>query len=323
MSLTAQDPIGAARLALQRQLESLALLPGMLDDAFANAVEMLRAADHVVATGLGKSGFIAQKFAATLASVCVSSRCLHPVDALHGDAGVIRDGDVVVAISKSGETSEILRFVDVARGLGARIIAITAKPSSRLAQLADVALVAPVTHEMDAHDILPTTSTTSALVMTDLLAVGVLATDAEPLARLRRSHPDGMIGGTLLRSVADVMHAGTSMPVVDRHASLVDALAELSAKSLGIVCICDGPVLLGILTDGDVRRLVAREVDLRSAHVSDVMTTSPVTIGPRASLHEALQRMEHRDRQISVLPVVDGDHCVGVVRVHDIVRLQV
>lgn len=323
MATDPQELRRTARAALMQQIESLTMLASEVNDAYVLAVDMLRASQHVVATGLGKSGFIAQKFAATLASVCVPSRCLHPVDALHGDAGVINEGDVVVAFSKSGETPEILRFVDVARGLGARIIAITAKPSCRLAQLADVALTAPVTHEMDAHDILPTTSTTSALVMADLLAVGVLASDPEPLLRLRRSHPDGMIGGTLLRSVADVMHTGSQMPCVHPDASMVDALAEMSAKALGIVCVCENGHLQGVVTDGDVRRMVAGTVDLRSAIVRDVMTATPVTIGPHASLHEALQRMEHRERQIAVLPVVDDGRCVGVVRLHDIVRLQV
>lgn len=312
-----------ARAALTRQIESLTMLATEVNDDYVVAVEMLRASQHVVTTGLGKSGFIAQKFAATLASVCVPSRCLHPVDALHGDAGVLNEGDVVVAFSKSGETPELLRFVDVARGMGARIISITARAACRLAQVSDVALVAPSTHEMDEHDILPTTSTTSALVMADLLSIGVLAADAEPLARLRRSHPDGMIGGTLLRSVADVMHTGSKMPCVQPDASMVDALAEMSAKALGIVCICDRGRLQGIITDGDVRRMVAGNIDLRTAHVRDVMTATPVTIGPHASLHEALQRMEHRERQIAVLPVVDDGQCVGVLRLHDIVRLQV
>jgi arabinose-5-phosphate isomerase len=256
-----------------------------LDQLYVHAVELLRAADHVVTAGLGKSGIIAQKFAATLASVCVSARSLHPVDALHGDAGVVGENDVVVVISKSGETIEVLRFVDVMRGLGCRVICITSQPDSRLATMSDVALIVPVTHEMDEHDILPTTSTTSSLVMADLLAVGVLSVDPDPLRRLRRSHPDGMIGGTLLRSVADER-------------------------------------LAGIMTDGDVRRLVAQGRDLSTVSIVEVMTTLPVTIAPSASLHEALAVMEQRDRQIGVLPVVDQQHCVGIVRLHDIVRLQ-
>ena len=311
-----------AQEALRHQIESLLRMVDQLDQRYGHAVDLLRAADHVVTAGLGKSGIIAQKFAATLASVCVSARCLHPVDALHGDAGVVGAGDVVVVISKSGETVEVLRFVDVMRGLGCRVICITSQPESRLATMSDVALIVPVTHEMDAHDILPTTSTTSSLVMADLLAVGVLSADPDPLRRLRRSHPDGMIGGTLLRSVADVMHTGDAMPVVQPTTSMLDALVAMTSKALGIVCVVEDGRLAGIMTDGDVRRLVAQGVDLSTMTIDKVMTTAPVTIAPSASLHEALTVMEQRDRQIGVLPVVDQETCVGVVRLHDIVRLQ-
>lgn len=311
-----------AQEALRHQIESLLRMVDQLDHRYGQAVDLLRAADHVVTAGLGKSGIIAQKFAATLASVCVSARCLHPVDALHGDAGVVGQGDVVVVFSKSGETIEVLRFADVMRGLGCHVLCITSQPESRLATMSDVALIVPVTHEMDAHDILPTTSTTSSLVMADLLAVGVLSADPDPLRRLRRSHPDGMIGGTLLRSVADVMHSGDALPAVSPSTSMLDALVAMTSKALGIVCVVDEGRLAGIMTDGDVRRLVAQAVDLSTLTIAEVMTTSPVTIAPSASLHEALMIMEQRDRQIGVLPVVDHHACVGIVRLHDIVRLQ-
>jgi arabinose-5-phosphate isomerase len=311
-----------AQDALRHQIESLLRMVDQLDQRYVHAVELLRAADHVVTAGLGKSGIIAQKFAATLASVCVSARSLHPVDALHGDAGVVGENDVVVVISKSGETIEVLRFVDVMRGIGCRVICITSQPDSRLATMSDVALIVPVTHEMDEHDILPTTSTTSSLVMADLLAVGVLSVDPDPLRRLRRSHPDGMIGGTLLRSVADVMHTGDAIPVVAPSTSMLDALVAMTSKALGIVCVVADERLAGIMTDGDVRRLVAQGRDLSTVSIVEVMTTLPVTIAPSASLHEALAVMEQRDRQIGVLPVVDQQHCVGIVRLHDIVRLQ-
>lgn len=311
-----------AQQALRHQIESLLKLVDQLDERYCHAVNLLRAADHVVTVGLGKSGIIAQKFAATLASVCVSSRSLHPVDALHGDAGIVGEGDIIVAFSKSGETTEVLRFVDVMRGLGCRVVCITSKADSTLVSMADVALIVPVTHEMDEHDIVPTTSTTASLVMADLLAVGVLSADPDPLRRLRRSHPDGMIGGTLLRSVADVMHTGDALPAVLPSTSMLDALVTMTSKALGIVCVVQEGHLAGILTDGDVRRLVASGVNLSEMVIADAMTTSPVTISPTASLHEALGVMEQRDRQIGVLPVLEHDVCVGVVRVHDIVRLQ-
>lgn len=311
-----------AQESLRYQIESLLRMVDLVDERYVHAVQLLRHADHVVTTGLGKSGIIAQKMSATLASVCVGSRCLHPVDALHGDAGVVNAGDVIVAISKSGETPEVLRFVDVMQGLGCRIIAITASPTNTLASVSDVALVAPVVHEMDGHDILPTVSTTSALVMADLLAVGVLSADTNPLRRLRRSHPEGMIGGTLLRTVADVMHANDRLPVVTEATSMVDALVEMTSKALGIVCVVRQAQLVGILTDGDVRRLVTQGVQMATATVEVCMTRSPVTIEPSATLHQALQLMERRERQIGVLPVVRNGECVGVIRVHDIVRLQ-
>jgi len=312
----------AAQQALRYQIESLLRMVDLVDARYVHAVQLLRHSEHVVTSGLGKSGIVAQKMAATLASVCITSRYLHPVDALHGDAGVVKSGDLVVAISKSGETPELLRFVDVMRGLGCRVISITASDSNSLTSMADVALVAPVVHEMDEHDILPTVSTTSAMVMADLLAVGVLSDDPDSLRRLRRSHPDGMIGGVLLRMVSDVMHTDQDVPVVGEETSMLDALVEMTTKALGIVCVVRDGKLLGIMTDGDVRRLVAQGVQLTNATISSFMTTAPITIGPAASLHEALQLMEGRDRQIGVLPVVDQGVCLGVVRVHDIVRLQ-
>lgn len=317
------DPLAAAQEALRYQIESLLRMVDTLDHTYVHAVELLRGANNVITAGLGKSGFVAQKMAATLASVCVSARSMHPVDALHGDAGVVGEGDVVVVISKSGETPEVLRFADVMRGLGCHIISITSATANALASMSDVALQAPVIHEMDEHDILPTVSTTSALVLADVLAVGVLSGDPDPLRRLRRSHPDGMIGGTLLRSVADVMHTGSSIPRVSEGTTMLDALVEMTSKSLGIVCVMRDDFLVGILTDGDVRRLVTRGTDLASATIGEHMTTSPVTVDSTSSLHEALQIMERPDRQIGVLPVVNADVCVGVIRLHDIVRLQV
>ncbi|MBU3741323.1 MAG: KpsF/GutQ family sugar-phosphate isomerase [Candidatus Kapabacteria bacterium] len=322
MAMT-HDPMAAAQEALRNQIESLLRMVDMLDHRYIHAVALLHGANNVITAGLGKSGFVAQKLAATLASVCVSARWMHPVDALHGDAGVVGEGDVVVVISKSGETPEVLRFADVMRGLGCHIISITSATENALASMSDVALLAPVIREMDEHDILPTVSTTSALVMADLLAIGVLSADSDPLRRLRRSHPDGMIGGTLLRSVADVMHTGAAVPRVSEDTTMLDALVEMTSKSLGIVCVMRDDRLVGILTDGDVRRLVTRGADLAASTIAEHMTMSPVTVTPTASLHEALQVMERPERQIGVLPVVDNEACVGVIRLHDIVRLQV
>lgn len=319
-----QSLLETVRTALQWQRASIELLDASIDDSFNQAVHVLLSSGKVLTTGLGKSGFIARKLAATLNSIRKPSIYIHPVDALHGDSGLIEEGDALVTFSKSGETSEVIRFAAMATEMGASVVSITGRADCRLSDLARVPLIAPITRELDANDIIPTASTTNALILADLLAMGVLHEAGDAMERLRHSHPQGMIGSTLLRTVEEVMHSASALPRVPAGTSLAAALAVLSSFGLGCVCVCGADdALLGILTDGDVRRLVTRGVTVDGIVVDDVMTVNPVSIASDATLHDALQLMERRERQIGVLPVTDRGRCVGVVRVHDIVRLQV
>lgn len=315
--------IQTARQRITLQIESLEGIAQALDENFERATHLLSAANKIVSTGLGKSGFIARKLAATLSSLRMPSIYLHPVDALHGDSGILEAGDCMVAFSKSGETPEVLRLIDHVRGLGICVVAITSRLNSAITQRADATLYAHIASELDELNLVPTASTTAALVMADILALSAAEHRGVAADALRASHPGGAIGASLLRLVDEVMHSGAALPTVTPDATLKAALTELSQKGLGAVCVNNNDgVLVGLLTDGDVRRFVQAGGDAEHTSVQNVMTTSPVTISPGATLHEAFLMMEQRTRQLSVLPVVDGTTCVGLVRLHDIVRVN-
>lgn len=314
-----------AQQALQWQLKSVERLGPQLDGTYIAAVRTLAASGKVLTTGLGKSGFVARKMAATLTSVRIPGIFLHPVEAMHGDSGIMHATDCLVAFSKSGETAEVVQLCALAKEIGASVIAITARANSTISRLAAVTIFTPLERELDPDDILPTASTTIAMIVADLLAVGAAMMSGDVAGRLQHSHPQGMIGAAMMRTVENVMHSGEGLPLVQPGAMLVEALAQLSAKALGIVCVVDNDgVLRGILTDGDVRRIVVDNANsLATLRIDDVMIPNPTTIEPSATLHEALQQMERRQRQISVLPVTVSGRCVGVLRLHDIVRLQI
>lgn len=317
------DILLVARASFQQQRRSLDLMEAALGRSFAVAARALAHSTFIVTTGLGKSGFVARKMAATLTSLRHRAVYLHPVDALHGDSGLIDSETVVVAFSKSGETAELLRFIDIVQNIGVRVIALTTRESSSLTQRADITLNAPIEREFDNHDIVPTASTTAAMILADALAVAAASLAGDVTDALRTSHPDGSIGLGLLRTVEEVMHAGLSAPLLRIGAFCSEAIDCLTSSSLGIVCIVDEQQhLCGILTDGDIRRLVARpDFSVQTTVVDEVMTTSPTTIHPQATVHEALRLMENRPRQISALPVVVDGKCIGVVRVHDAVSV--
>ena len=315
--------IAEARASLAWQRQSLDLLEAELDGVFADASRVLANASKVVTTGLGKSGFIARKMAATLTSVHIPGVYLHPVDALHGDLGLLGPTDVLVAFSKSGETAEVVHIARLVRDLGMPVIAITSRRETSMNAVASYSLLAPVVHELDAYNILPTTSTTQAMVLADLLSVAAANVHGNIVERLQRSHPQGGIGAVLLRTVEDVMHGGDHMPRVVETAQVSNAVEVLSRTSLGIVCVMrDDGALLGVITDGDIRRLMASTPNPMMLPVVDVMTRNPAVVSTSDTLHAALQLMERRERQIGALPVVADGRCVGVVRVHDIIRAQ-
>lgn len=309
--------------ALRLQRRALDLLEYELDDQFNGAVDALLTATTIVTTGVGKSGFVARKFAASLTSLGITATFMHSVDALHGDLGVVRPGTVVVMFSKSGETRELLDLLKVIGQVDALVVSITSRRSTSLSDRAGISLVAPIEREYDQMNILPTASTTTALILADLLVMAVAHRRPDSIEVLSRTHPLGTIGSLLGQRVDAHMHHGVSLPTVRSGAKLDEAIHELDRHALGIVCVVsDESKLVGILTDGDVRRLVERSVDVSTMSVDAVMTTAPSTVERKASLHDALQLMESRQRPIAVLPVLDAEKLVGVIRLHDVVRAQ-
>lgn len=308
----------------QQEAQALLAIAGRIGQEFEEAVALLHTARQVVVGGVGKSGIIGGKIAATLRSIGVPAVFVHPAEAPHGDLGIVRAGDVAVLISKSGTTAEVCALIPWLRRRQVAIVAIVGQRHSELAAKADVVLDVGVEAEACLLNMIPTTSTTAALVMGDALAVALMQLRGVRPEEIAAAHPLGLLGRLASLRVRDVMHTGSALPRVFPETSFRDMLIEMTAKALGCVCVIqhDGR-LCGIVTDGDVRRALQHLEDIQRVCVRDVMTLEPVVVGPEASLAEALALMEHRPSQISVLPVVDEQGlCVGVVRVHDIIRSQ-
>src|SRR5919106_517443 len=292
---------------------------------FARAVTILAGCTGAVSTtGAGTSGIVARKLAATLTSTGTPSIFVHPTDALHGGLGAIGRQDALVAVSSSGETEELLALLPYLRSRDVKVIAIVGNLRSTLAREAAVALDAFAEREAGPYGLVPTASVAVALAIGDALALTVMERKGVTREAFAANHPSGRLGRRLTLRVCDVMHAGASHPTVARHAELLDALSAITDGGLGAVNVVDeNGSLLGIITDGDIRRALQRVgpsklVELRS---EDVMTREPVVVGPEAMAYEALQLMENRPSQIAVLPVVEHGRCVGLVRLHDLVRI--
>ena len=309
------------------EIESLGLdaIAARIDGAFTVACEaMLACRGRVVCTGMGKSGHIARKIAATLASTGTPSFYMHPGEAGHGDLGMVTDADIVLALSYSGESDELLMLLPVLKRQGNALIAMTGRPDSSLAREADVHLDVSVPAEACPLDLAPTASTTAALAMGDALAVALLDARGFTAEDFARSHPAGSLGRRLLLHISDVMHGGDDVPRVRETATLSETLVEMSRKRLGISAVVDGDGrLLGLFTDGDLRRtLDDATVDMRSTPISAVMTRSPKTIGADALAVEAAQLMEAH--KINALLVLDDERrVVGALNIHDLLRARV
>ena len=305
--------------------EAMAAVAARIDGDFTAACQLvLGARGRVVCTGMGKSGHVARKIAATLASTGTPAFYVHPGEAGHGDLGMIIDTDVVLALSYSGESDEVLTLLPVLKRQGNKLISMTGRPNSSLAREADVHLDISVPAEACPLDLAPTSSTTVSLAMGDALAVALLEARGFTADDFARSHPAGALGRRLLLHITDVMHAGDEVPRVGAGASVSEALAEMSRKRLGMTAIVDEDGrLLGLYTDGDLRRtLDDHGVDLRATRIADVMTKSPRTIGADALAVEAAQLME--SHKIGGLLVVDeGQHVVGALNIHDLLRARV
>jgi len=313
-----------ARAVIETEAEAVAGLAARIDASFARACRhMLECEGRVVVLGMGKSGHIGGKIAATLASTGTPAFFVHPGEASHGDLGMITPKDAVLAISNSGETEEILTILPLIKRLGVPLIAMTGNPASTLARAATVHIDVSVPQEACPLGLAPTASTTATLAMGDALAIALLEARGFTAEDFARTHPGGRLGRRLLLLIRDIMHTGEAVPQVRAGTLLRDALVEMTRKGLGMTAVVDGEDrVLGIYTDGDLRRSLDRGVDVHTTPIEAVMTRNCKTVGPGLLAAEALQIMEAH--KINALLVVeDGDRLVGALNMHDLLRAGV
>jgi arabinose-5-phosphate isomerase len=311
-----------ARRVLQTEALAIQSLTERLDARFEEAIELLLACSgRVIVTGMGKSGIVCRKIAATLSSTGTPSFFLHPAEALHGDLGMVQASDVVIALSHSGETEELVRLLEAIRRIGAKLVALTGALDSTLGRAADVAIDCGIAEEACPMNLVPTASTTAALAMGDAIAMTLLERKGFREEEFARLHPGGKLGRRLLR-VEAAMHAGAQTPIVAPSTPMADVIHEMSSKRLGMTCVAGpGGTLAGIVTDGDLRRHMTANRDLLALTAGHVMTKTPATIRPECLAVDALRIME--ERLITSLVVVgDGDRIEGVVHLHDLWRTQ-
>jgi len=313
-----------AMAVIRTEAAAIQTLADRIDEHFTRACDlMLACVGRVIVTGMGKSGHVGGKIAATLASTGTPAFFVHPGEASHGDLGMITARDVVIAMSNSGETDEIITIIPLIKRLGAPLIALTGNCHSRLGREADVCLDVSVEREACPLDLAPTSSTTATLVMGDALAVALLEARGFSAEDFARTHPAGRLGRRLLLHVADVMNKGEAIPVVGADTLLVRALVEISQKGLGMTTVVNREgAVIGIFTDGDLRRAIDQYTDVHATPIVEVMTHGPRTVRPDQLAVEALKLME--DHQINALPVLDsGGMLVGALSMHDLLRAGV
>ena len=311
-----------ARDVLRLEADAVRAQIDHLGAPFLAACDLLLATrGHVIVTGLGKSGHIGEKIAATLASTGTPAFFVHAAEAGHGDLGMITGDDTLLAISYSGESQEILMMLPIVRALGVQSIALTGRPQSSMAQQADLHLPVVVAKEACPLGLAPTTSTTATLALGDALAITLMQARQFNEQDFARSHPYGRLGRRLMTKVGDVMRRDAAVPQVARDASVQTALFQITDKGLGVTLVSDGDRLLGIFTDGDLRRALEKYPDALQRPIAAVMTRAPQTTAPAVLAAEALQHMEAR--HITALPVLDGERIAGIIHIHDLLRAGV
>ena len=318
-----KDIIKKAKEVLKIEAEAILNLIPKINESFCEAVNLMyECKGKIAVTGMGKSGIICKKIAATLASTGTPAFFLHPAEAIHGDLGMIVRGDLVLAISKSGETHEIIALIPAIKRLGVKLIALTGNLNSTLAKNADVVLDVSVKKEACPFGFAPTASTTAALAMGDALAMALLLKRGFKLEDVAIYHPGGALGKRLLR-VGDLMHTGGEIPVVSINTLLKDAIYVMSSKRLGMVCVVDeNEELVGIITDGDLRRLIEKDISLLEKEVRYSMTKNPKTISKDTLAAEAVQVMEKYS--ITSLIVINGAKRIeGVIHLHDLLKAKI
>jgi len=315
-------PLQSAQSLLKAEAEALTELSQRLDGSFTKVVDLIaKHSGKVVLIGVGKSGLIAQKIAATLCSTGTPSIFLHAADAVHGDLGILQSGDPVILISRSGATAELVRLLPVLRSFKSPLIALVGNTQSPLATQADFVLDIGARPEADPLGLVPTTSTLLTLALGDALAAALITQRGFGASDFARFHPAGQLGRNLSLTVGEVFQSIERCAQVDVTASLRDAVIAMTTYPNGAACILNAEgILMGLITDGDLRRALSRGVDLNSAKVIDVMTKNPIRTHPQVSLVDAARVMEDRPSQISVLPVTHpgNQKCLGLLRIHDI-----
>lgn len=322
--LSATQQLALAERVLAIESRAVSQLAGRLDQSFTSACSLcLKTAGRVVVTGMGKSGHIARKISATLASTGTPSFYMHPAEASHGDLGMITAHDLLLAVSNSGETQEIITFLPLVKRMGAKLISMTGKPGSTLARAADVHLDISVEEEACPLNLAPTASTTATLAMGDALAVALLESRGFTAEDFARSHPSGTLGKRLLLRVEDIMHTGTAIPAVTPDVSLSAGLMEMTQKGLGMTAVVDAQQRIkGIFTDGDLRRALDTGVDVHKTKMSDVMHKECRVTAAATLAAEAVHLMEQH--KINGLLVADADgRLVGALNIHDLFRAGV
>jgi arabinose-5-phosphate isomerase len=318
--------IESARKVMQIEADAVTALAARLDERFALAVEMLLACSgRVVVTGIGKSGLICQKMAATMASTGTPAIFLHPAEGVHGDLGMLMKGDVVIAVSNSGETEEITRILPTLKRMGLPLIAMSGNPASTLGRAGDVFLDISIKEEACPLQLAPTASTTVTLVIGDALAVALLLQRGFREEDFALYHPGGILGKRLLLRVEDLMHMGDAMPSVAAGTLLKDALYEISSKKLGITGIVDERgALIGVFTDGDLRRWIEQGIEVLNRPVCEVMSGNPKRILRNNLAAKALQRMEeYKITSLFVFEADDEETPVGIIHLHDLLKAGV
>lgn len=312
-----------AKRVIRVEAEALLALADSLNGEFARSVEMILSSHgRVVVTGMGKSGIVCQKIASTMASTGTPAFFLHPAEGIHGDLGMIMKGDVVIAVSNSGETDEVIRILPVIKRLGAQLIAMSGNRDSTLAKSADVFLEIAIKEEACPLGLAPTASTTATLAMGDALAVALLVRRGFSAEDFALFHPGGALGKRLLLRVEDLMHSGEAVPLVTVDSLMRDALFVITSRGLGITGVVDPTgSLVGVITDGDLRRALEKGADILNATAGELMTGTPKRIGAGELAAKALQRME--EHSITSLFVFSGEQAerpVGIIHLHDLLK---
>ena len=322
--MNSKSPLVASAIrTIEIEKEAVSALVSRIGDNFEQACSLiLDCKGRVVVTGIGKSGHIAKKIAATLASTGTPSFYVHPGEAGHGDLGMVNDKDVVIIISYSGESDEIITLLPSIKRLDISVISMTGNSSSTIAEESDVHLDVSVDQEACPHNLTPTSSTTVALVMGDAIAITLLNARGFTPEDFAKSHPSGVLGRRLLTLVSNIMKSGDDIPIVSKETSLIDSLLVMSQKALGMVLITDNNTLLGIFTDGDLRRVLEKNINFQNLSIKDVMTQNCKSIQPNKPALIALQMME--EYSLNSLPVLDGNNqVIGAINMHTLMQAKV